>query len=129
MGFSILKEFPTRFLSGDEIVGKAVEVTIREVRKEKVYSPKNNKKDEVLVIYFEGKERGVCIKKQRAKELMLITGSDDTDKWKGKKACMFTEPKEAFGKTQNVIHFRIAATSKEDLSRELDTISLSESAA
>ncbi len=124
MGYSILKEFPTRFLSGDEIVGKSVDVTIREVRKEKVYSPKNNKKDEVLVIYFEGKDRGVCIKKQRAKELVSLTGSDDTDKWKSKKVNLFTEKKEAFGRTQNVIHFREPSDS---LSKELDQIAISQS--
>lgn len=105
MGFIISQEFPSRFLSGDEVNGKVVPVTIREVKQEKVKEGTKDE-DQVLVVYFEGKERGVVLKKLRANELKSLTGSDDTDDWKGKKVDMFTMKKKAFGDIVNVIHFR-----------------------
>ena len=127
MGFSILKEFPTRFLSGEEVLGVAVDLVIKEVKKEMAYSPTTKKKEPVIVVYFEGKERGVRLGKERATELKEVTGSDNTDNWIGKKVCMFTQKKEAFKKVLSVIHFRASSPSKTDLSAELDAIALAES--
>lgn len=126
MGFSILKEFPSRFVSGEEIVGHVVEVTVKDVKKELAYSPTTRKKEPVIVIYFEGKERGVRLGKERAVELKTILGSDDTDAWKGKRVNMCTEKKEAFGKMHNVIHFKEAqkkASEDKDLNDELNLLS------
>lgn len=106
MGFSILKEFPGRFLSGDEIVGKEVKLTIREVKKEKAYSPKDRKETDVLVVYFVGKDRGIRLGKERAKELVAVTGSDDTDAWKGKQVVAYATQKTINYQVKNVIHFR-----------------------
>lgn len=128
MGFLISKEMPSRFLSGDEIVGRAVDVTIRDIKKEKARSPKTNKEENVIVVYFVGKDRGVCLGKERAKELVTICQSDDTDAWKGQVVRLFTIKKFAFGKENNILHFakaeKIPEETKEELSKALDDISL-----
>ncbi len=105
MGFSISKEYPSRFLRGEEVFGKAVNLKIKVIKKEKVFSMTTKKNEEVLVIYFEGKDRGVCLKKTRANDIKAIYG-DNTDGWAGKDIVMYTEKKEAFGKVLNVIRFR-----------------------
>lgn len=112
MGYSIKGEFPSRFLSGDEIAGHEIPVIIKEVRKENAFSPKTQKNESVLVAYFDGKDRGVRLGKERAKELVSITGSDDTDAWKGQQVYLTTEKKFAFGRQNNVIHFKVAPSSK-----------------
>ena len=118
MGFLISKEFPNRFLSGDEVAGKNTDVVIREVKKEKAHSPKTQKEEHVLVVYFEGKDRGVCLGKERAKELRTILASDDTDSWKGKTVNIFTKKKYAFGKMNNVLHFKKQGSPVEEVSDE-----------
>jgi hypothetical protein len=105
----VSQEFPSRFLSGDEINGHVVPVTIKEVKKETV---KENPKDPqskdvpVFIVYFEGKERGVKLNKTRANEIKSVTGADDTDHWVGQKVFLYTKPQRAFGELYNVIHIR-----------------------
>ena len=106
MGFKITQEFPNRFLKGDEIVGKAVNVIITGVKKEKVHSRATNKEESVLVVYFKDKDRGVILKKERANDIVTVVGSEDTDAWTGQMVCLFTEKKNAFGGTFNVIRFK-----------------------
>lgn len=104
MGFKVSKEFPSRFVSGDEIGKAVVPVKIVNVKQETVNAG-TEKEEQVLVVYFEGKERGVKLNKTRAKEIKDITGSDDTDGWMGKSMFMKTVPQKAFGDWENVIHF------------------------
>ena len=125
MGFLISKEFPSRFLKGEEISGKEVPVTIRDIKKELVYSRQTNKKGEVLVMYFQGKDRGVVMKKERSTDMKAITGSDDTDGWIGRKVVMFTQKRKAKDGVFDVIRFKEDKT--ELLSKELDRISASQS--
>lgn len=125
MGFLISKEFPSRFLKGDEITGKEVPVTVKDIKKELVYSRQTNKKDEVLVMYFQGKERGVVMKKERSTDMKAITGSDDTDGWIGKKVIMFTQKRKAKDGIFDVIRFKADKTA--GLAKELDQIAASQS--
>ena len=106
MGFSIIKEFPSRFLSGDEVEGHEISLTIRDVKKEKAFNKRANKEGEVLVVYFDGKDRGIRLGKERAKELVEATGSNDTDGWKGQKVIAYTVKKLINKQNVNVLHFK-----------------------
>lgn len=114
--------FPSRFLSGDEIMSAQVPVVIKKVESEVVKNFKTNKEEQVYVIYFEGKERGVRLGKTRANEVKDITGLDDMDDWKGQKVTLYTEPMRAFGEVFNVIHFK----KEGDMHGELPTIQVDE---
>ena len=103
-----LKEFPSRFLKGDEIAGKEVPVTVKDIKKELVHSRQTNKKDEVLVMYFKDKERGVVMKKERSSDMKSITGSDDTDGWIGKTVIMYTQKRKMKDGIVDVIRFKQA---------------------
>lgn len=109
MGFLITKEYPSRFLKGTEVGDSRINLVIKDIKKEQVHNVKTNKKEQTLVVYFEGKERGVALGKQRAHDLVAATGSDDTDNWKGKTVTLYTEKKNAFGKMQTIIRFSPSA--------------------
>jgi hypothetical protein len=49
----------SHFLTGTEVAGHAILLVIADVKKEVAFSPKTQKKESVLVVYFEEKERGV----------------------------------------------------------------------
>ena len=127
MGFLITKEYPSRFLKGEEIADKEeLHVKIKDVKKEQYFCPKTNKKEQTLVVYFEGATKGVALGKQRAYDLKDATGSDDTDNWGGKTVTLYTEKKNAFGKINDVIRFKkcdegMNETEKKKLSKELDS--------
>jgi len=129
MGFFITKEYPSRFLKGEEIADKEeMHLKIKDVKKEQYHSPKTNKKEQTLVVYFEGATKGVALGKQRAYDLKDATGSDDTDEWKGKAVTIYTEKKNAFGKIHDVIRFKksegvMNEEEKKALSKEPDSIS------
>lgn len=106
MGFKISQEFPSRFLSGDEINGSVVPVTIREAKKETVNAGTKDE-EQVLVIYFEGKDRGVRLNKTRSNEIKsALGGLDDTDQWVGQRVALYSEKMKAFGEWHNVLHFK-----------------------
>lgn len=127
MGFLISKEFPSRFLSADEITGLSVDLVIKDIKRENAFNRfKTNKEEPVLVAYFEGKDRGIRLGKERAMELKEITGSEDTDKWKGCKVNVFTQKKNIQKKSVNVLHFRAVenkASDDKDLNNELNLLS------
>lgn len=104
MGFKISKEFPNRFVSGDEIGKAIVPIKIASVKQE-VVNAGTKDEEKVLVVYFDGKDRGVRLNKTRANEIKAVTGSDDTDSWINKSMFMKSTPQKAFGEWVNVIHF------------------------
>jgi len=111
MGFKVSQEFPSRFLKGSDIAGKESLVVISGIKKEQVYNPKTNKKEQVLVAYFEGKEKTVLIKKQRANDIKDALNSDDTDDWIGKTVTIYTEKKNTGSGIKDVIRFKGSSTS------------------
>ena len=123
MGYNIYKTY-NKYVSAAEI-DKPVDVTIKDVKQELIYSIETRKKEPSLVIYFDKSDRGVCLSKKRAFDIGNLYGSD-TDKWKGKNVTMYTEQGTYFGKTMNIIRFRKPLDTK-SLSKELDSIALSQS--
>lgn len=109
MGFKISQEFPSRFLKGEDISGKEVNVTIESIKKENVFSRQKNEKSSVLVVYFKDKTKGVICKKERSTDLKNVLGSDDTDGWIGQTVCMFTEKRKMKDGVVDVIRFKAAA--------------------
>ena len=125
MGFSISKEYPGRFLRGSDVAGHTMNLKIKNVKREKVYKQKERKDVPMLVVYFDDKDKGVLLGKERAMDLKGLFG-DDTDTWLEKEVTMYTENKDIFGKNVDVIRFKECGSSKKELSEELDTLALQE---
>ena len=69
------------------------------------------KKDEKesLVVYFKELEQGVVLCKESIRQLVELTGSEDTDSWTGKRVELFNDPTVKFeGKNVGGIRFRAA---------------------
>jgi len=75
----ISEAFPSKYLTGASLNGRAVQATINVVIEEDVGQPPTTK----LVSYFKGIERGLVLNKSNATTLAGLFG-DDTDGWRGK---------------------------------------------
>lgn len=114
----VSEEFPSYFLSGDEVNGHEVPVAIKEVKKEMVPTRPGKPDEEVISVYFQDKKRGMRLNKTRAKEIRAITGEDDMEKWIGTQIILYTEKQNAFGEWHNVLHCKAGNGVKPSLPQE-----------
>ena len=73
--------FPSNYLKVTDLQNRRIAVTMDHVEFEEVGSDKEEK----LVVYFEGKEKGLVLNKTNATMIEEITGTDETDEWPGTK--------------------------------------------
>ena len=84
--------FPSNYLRAADLDGKTPNVTISHVKSENIGD------DLKLVVYFEGKDKGLVLNKTNATTIVELTGQDDTDNWKGYRVKLFTAKVEYQGK-------------------------------
>lgn len=70
--------FPSNYLKASDLQGRRVPVTISHLRMEDIGD------DHKPVLYFHGKEKGLVLNKTNANMILEITGTEETDHWKGK---------------------------------------------
>jgi hypothetical protein len=84
--------FPSTYLKAPDLAGRRALVTISHVKLEDVG-------DEAKpVLYFQGKEKGLVLNKTNANMITEITGSDETDHWKGKPIVLYVTKVDYQGK-------------------------------
>ena len=86
--------FPSKWLKVEDLNGKRITVTIDRVEFEMVGQPAERK----AVVYFKGKDKGLCLNKTNANSIHFITGSDDTDDWENERIVVFPSTTEYQGK-------------------------------
>ncbi|HZR03866.1 MAG TPA: hypothetical protein VFA81_11900 [Burkholderiales bacterium] len=86
---------PSKYLKKDDFPAPAL-LTIKEVKKENVALP-NQPKKERGVVYFEERDKGMVFNTTNLKRTEKALGSDDTDKWIGKKIVVFYDENVEFG--------------------------------
>jgi len=69
-------------------------------------------KDHKLVIYFEGKSKGLVANKTIAKKLAELVGSPETEDWLGPPIRLYTTTADFAGESFEVIRVKAAATSR-----------------
>lgn len=116
MDFRLL--YPNLFISGVELRGKDVTLTIRKVVVETLKSERGEEKKPV--VYFEetrkkaeqdgdvSKEKRLVMNKTNAVTIASIYGNE-IDNWKGKQITLYATPVAAFGKTSDAIRVRPVA--------------------
>ena len=97
----INKMFPTKYLNPLDLNEKTHIVTIS--REEMVRLPNND--EETLIIYFEGRDKGLVINQTTGRTLGLLLGRH-TEGWIGKQIELYTTVVEHKGKTRPMIHVR-----------------------
>lgn len=80
---NINEAFPGSYLKAADLQGRRVLVTISHVTLEDIGD------EHKAVLYFVGKEKGVVLNKTNANMIQEITGSDETDLWKGTQIVLY----------------------------------------
>ncbi len=98
--------FPSKYLRGSDLQGRAVTVAIDHVKMEKFFDQELKAEVEKPVIYFVGKQKGLIMGKSLAFQIAEICASKNTDDWKGREIMIYTERRLVFGQEKDVIKAR-----------------------
>ena len=91
--------FPSKYVKASDLQGREITVVIRVVAVEKMGE------DRKLVVYFQGKEKGLVTNKTNANRIAMLYG-DDTDQWIGREIVLGTDYVEFQGKTVEAIRIK-----------------------
>lgn len=97
--------FPSRFVKGEDLKGKAINVTIIQVTKEKGFRPGKGEQD-IYVIYVERATKGIPLNKTLAIQIAEALGEPETTKWGGRQVCLYPQPMTVGGRDVIAIRAR-----------------------
>jgi len=93
--------FPSKYVKAADLQGKDVTAIVNLVQKEKMQNG-----DELPVVYFKGKEKGLVLNKTNANTIIGIMGGANTDAWTGKPITLFPTQTDFQGKIVDCIRIR-----------------------
>jgi hypothetical protein len=96
---NIDEAFPSKYLKASDLQGRNVTVKMGRVEREKIGN------DEKMILYFQGKERGVVLNKTNANNIASIYGGE-TDDWLGKEITLVEAMVDYQGKSVPAIRMR-----------------------
>lgn len=96
---NINEVFPSKYLKAADLQGRQVTVTIDRAEQDKLGD------DTKLIVYFQGKEKGLVCNKTNANNIAAIYGQD-TDDWRGCEITLFEAMVDFQGKTVPSIRVR-----------------------
>ena len=105
-GPSVTVLFPTRFISADDLKGKEWTLVISHWTVESVYNVREGKESEQLVLYFEGRKKGLLLKKRNARIIKRLYG-DNIAAWVGKAVTLYPSEEKAFGDLIGVVRVKL----------------------
>jgi len=85
---NIRNQFPSPWVSADDLGDKKFELVIAGVTLEEVHDRQTNKKVQKVVVAFVGAKKRLILNKTNGLAFANICGSDETDDWKGKKVSL-----------------------------------------
>jgi hypothetical protein len=94
---TIEEMFPKRHIAVEDLQGKPWTLEIARVCQEKVFLPRKNQTAQKWVIYFKGAQKFFILNKTTAEQTAMVTGSQASENWIGKKICIFPDPGVHFG--------------------------------
>ena len=94
--------FPSKHLKASDLKGSAVAVTVSHVDIEEI----GQKKDKKMVLYFEGKDKGLVLNKTNSKKISELLGSTETDDWAGQRIAIYPSETEYQGDTVECIRVK-----------------------
>ena len=100
MSLSIDQMFPSKYLSSDDLEGKAVKAKISSLDQEQMRDGTTK-----FVLSFEGRAKGLVLNKTNGKTLAVAFGKDSGG-WIGKEIELFSIPVDFQGRTVNGIRLR-----------------------
>ena len=109
--FSDMYKSESKFLKADDLKGRAIKVVISDAKVEAMTQDQNG--DRKVVIYFEGKEKGMALNKTNFNVLTSNFGVD-SDAWKGKQIELFAMDVEYQGKLVPGLRLRVLPEGSDD---------------
>lgn len=102
--------FPSKYLAGADLAGKAVTVTIAAVNPEKMRDPQTHEQVTKYVVYFAESHsgKGLILNKTLAVQISRALSVDDTDAWKGSRITLYPENMTVAGVDRIAIRARAA---------------------
>lgn len=79
----ITQLYPDKWLSAKHLQGRSVVVAIEAATVEQLFNPRTKRNEPKFVVAFHKKQLRLVLNKTQAQALASITGSDDSDDWKG----------------------------------------------
>lgn len=95
----ISSAFPSNYLKAADLQGRNVSIKIDRVETEKIGQ------DNKLVLYFQGKDKGMVLNKTNANNIAYLYG-EETDNWHGCEITLFEAMVDYQGKTVPAIRIR-----------------------
>ena len=95
----VSEAFPSNYLKASDLQGRNVQVKIDHASYEEMG------KEQKLVLYFQGKEKGMVLNKTNANNIAYIYG-EEMDDWKGAEIVLFEAMVDFQGKTVPAIRVR-----------------------
>jgi len=80
-----IKTYQSNYITADMLTGRPWRMQIREATLADLYIRREGEHVPHLILWFEGTERGLVLNKTRLEQLIQITGTDETDDWRGVK--------------------------------------------
>jgi arabinogalactan endo-1,4-beta-galactosidase len=96
----VSETFPSKYLKASDLQGREVKVIMQHVEMEKLGD------DMKPVLYFKGKEKGVCLNKTNSNTIADAYG-DDTDDWADQELILFSVMVDFQGKVGPAIRCRV----------------------
>ena len=113
---NINEAFPSKYLKAADLQGHTVNVTISNVVKEDI-----GKGEEKLILYFQGKQKGMVLNKTNANNIATLYGPE-TEEWIGQPIVIFEAMVDFQGKTVPALRIR-APLPKDKPKRKLGGVS------
>lgn len=96
------KEFCGSHIKAEDLQGRDVMVQIREAKVEEL----GQEKDKKVVIYFQGKEKGLALNMTNTDTLIEMFGTDETDDWVGQWIVLYKDRTKYGGKMVDCIRIK-----------------------
>lgn len=96
----VSEAFPSKYLRAADLQGKNVAVVINSAEYEQIGD------DNKIVVYFQGKEKGLVLNKTNANNIAIVYG-DDTDDWRGGDLVLFPAMVDFQGRTVEAVRVRV----------------------
>jgi hypothetical protein len=101
---NINEAFPSNYLKASDLKGGQPVVTIDRIE----FEPVGQKKEMKPVIYFDGKDKGLVLNKTNARNIINLTGSEETDDWAGFSVRLYATHVEFQGESVEAIRIKAA---------------------
>jgi len=96
------KHLDYRFLSGEDFGDEVLNLKIKSVTKEEAFNTRSKANEQVVVLHFEGTDKGIILNLTNSRAITRELGTDKVDQWVGKTVSFYGLPDKRFNRVIRV---------------------------